>query len=61
MGERIENERLQIAHFMFGVVFENRLVFPEIQPAGNVLDCGTGTANWALAVALKYPQSQVSR
>lgn len=57
--DEIENERLQIAHFMFSVVFENRLVFPEIRPTGNVLDCGTGTANWALAVALKYPQSQV--
>ncbi|KAK8079867.1 S-adenosyl-L-methionine-dependent methyltransferase, partial [Apiospora hydei] len=55
----VEVERLQMTHDMFSLVFDDRLIFPEITPLRRVLDCGTGTANWAVEVARREPQCQV--
>ncbi|KAK8868636.1 S-adenosyl-L-methionine-dependent methyltransferase [Apiospora arundinis] len=57
--DEVEVERLQMTHDMFSLVFDDRLIFPEITPLRRVLDCGTGTANWAVEVARREPQSQV--
>ncbi|KAK8051313.1 hypothetical protein PG993_002698 [Apiospora rasikravindrae] len=48
-----------MTHEMFSLVFDDRLIFPEITPLRRVLDCGTGTANWAVEVARREPQCQV--
>ena len=48
-----------MTHDMFSLVFDDRLIFPEITPLRRVLDCGTGTANWAVEVARREPQCQV--
>ncbi|KAK8059622.1 hypothetical protein PG996_009552 [Apiospora saccharicola] len=57
--DEVEVERLQMTHDMFSLVFDDRLVFPEITPLRRVLDCGTGTANWAVELARREPQCQV--
>lgn len=55
-----EIDRLELQQSIFNLVFDNRLIFPPIRNPRRVLDCGYGAGNWALEVAERYPDCQVS-
>ncbi|KAH8889694.1 S-adenosyl-L-methionine-dependent methyltransferase, partial [Thozetella sp. PMI_491] len=55
-----EIERLQLMHGVFSVAFRGRLVFPPIQSPTRILDCGYGSASWAVDVAEQYPDCEVT-
>lgn len=48
-------------HQVVMMLFEGRLILPEekIPNIRRVLDCGTGTASWAVDVARQYPRCEV--
>jgi len=54
-----EISRLRAQHAVLNRVFDNRLIFPPMNHLRRVLDCGYGTASWAVDVAEQYPQCQV--
>jgi hypothetical protein len=54
-----EAERLELQHKVFNRVFDNRLIFPPIPRPQRVLDCGYGTASWAIEVAEQHPECEV--
>ncbi len=54
-----EAERLAIMHDVFTRLFDGRLIFPPIQRLRRVLECGFGSAHWALEVAQLYPSCEV--
>ncbi|KAK3940647.1 S-adenosyl-L-methionine-dependent methyltransferase [Diplogelasinospora grovesii] len=54
-----EIERLQYMHQMFNMMFEHRLIFPPITRPRRILDCGYGSASWAVEVAEQYPDCEV--
>lgn len=58
--DEIEKERLRLMNQIFFMKFQT-LILPEpkMHAVRRVLDCGTGTADWALAVAQKYPNCEV--
>ncbi|GAP84850.2 putative umta methyltransferase [Rosellinia necatrix] len=41
------------------MMFDNRSIFPPIHVLKEVLDCGFGTGEWAIQVALEHPESNV--
>lgn len=41
------------------MTFDNRLIFPPLNRPRRVLECGYGTAAWAIAVAEQYPRAEV--
>ncbi len=46
-------------HDVFARLFDGRLIFPPISRPRRVLDCGFGSANWAMEVAALYPSCEV--
>lgn len=54
-----EAERLELQHQVFNKVFDNRLIFPPIPRPRKVLDCGYGTASWAIEAAERHPECEV--
>ncbi|GAB1211559.1 hypothetical protein ATERTT37_000682 [Aspergillus terreus] len=59
-NDDIQNEQLDIAHHMFTMLLDNRLVLAPINKnIQNVLDVGTGTGIWAIDFADEYPSAQV--
>ncbi|KAK3398637.1 S-adenosyl-L-methionine-dependent methyltransferase, partial [Sordaria brevicollis] len=54
-----EIEYLQYIHGLFNLVFDSRLVFPPIPRPRRILDCGSGSASWAIEVAEKHPDCEV--
>lgn len=54
-----EAERLENQHRVFSLMFDQRLIFASMIRVRNVLDCGYGTASWAIEVAEAYPDCEV--
>ncbi|EGS21106.1 uncharacterized protein CTHT_0029470 [Thermochaetoides thermophila DSM 1495] len=54
-----EIDRLQYMHAIFNMMFDNRLIFPPIPNPQRILDCGYGSAAWAIDVARQYPECEV--
>lgn len=54
-----EVERLILQHRLFSIVFDRRLVFPPLNNPRRILECGHGTASWAVEVADLYPRCEV--
>ncbi|KAM3067417.1 hypothetical protein ACMFMG_011567 [Clarireedia jacksonii] len=54
-----EMERLRIESAVFNRVFENRLIFPPLTRPRRILDCGYGTADWAVDVARQNPRCEI--
>jgi hypothetical protein len=46
-------------HDVFNRMFDGRLVFPPVPRLRRVLDCGFGSASWAMDVAEQYPDCEV--
>ncbi|CEL06136.1 Putative SAM dependent methyltransferase [Aspergillus calidoustus] len=55
-----QNEQLDIAHHIFTLLLDNRLVLAPIKKGiQKVLDVGTGTGIWAIDFADEYPSAEV--
>ncbi|KFY33764.1 hypothetical protein V494_07345 [Pseudogymnoascus sp. VKM F-4513 (FW-928)] len=54
-----EIERLTRQHRLLSIVFDERLVFPPVNNPRRILDCGHGSASWAVDVAEQYPRCEV--
>ncbi|KAG9248500.1 S-adenosyl-L-methionine-dependent methyltransferase [Calycina marina] len=54
-----EQDRLDIQHKVFEVLYDGKLGFAPVQDARHVLDLATGTGLWALEYAEKNPNAQV--
>ncbi|OBT61537.1 hypothetical protein VE03_08882 [Pseudogymnoascus sp. 23342-1-I1] len=54
-----EIERLNRQHRLLSIVFDERLVFPPVNNPRRILDCGHGSASWAVDVAEQYPRCEV--
>ncbi|KAI9844445.1 MAG: hypothetical protein M1838_002181 [Thelocarpon superellum] len=54
-----EAERLNLQHEVFNLVFDHRLIFPPITTPQKILDCGYGSAAWAIDVAEQFPDSEI--
>ena len=54
-----EADRLRMMHHVFLQLFDGRLIFPPISRPRRILDCGFGSASWAVDVAETYPNCQV--
>ncbi|KAL2046992.1 hypothetical protein N7G274_001010 [Stereocaulon virgatum] len=54
-----EIERLEAQHRVFSLMFDGKLIFPPMTKVENVLDCGYGSASWAIEVAEQYPDCEV--
>ncbi|CAD6447055.1 70350c73-62cb-43f3-a5b4-2e597e81abd5 [Sclerotinia trifoliorum] len=54
-----ELERLRVWHAVLNRVFDNRLLFPTLGRPRRILDCGYGTASWAIDVATQNPGCEV--
>lgn len=55
-----EAQRLQLFHHVFHILFDRRLIFPgPIPNPRRILDCGFGSASWAIEVADSYPRCEV--
>ncbi|KAL2292650.1 hypothetical protein FJTKL_07756 [Diaporthe vaccinii] len=54
-----EAQRLQLFHHVFHILFDRRLIFPPIPNPRRILDCGFGSASWAIDVADSYPRCEV--
>ncbi len=59
MSRKGEAERLENQHRVFSLMFDQRLIFASMTRVRNVLDCGYGTASWAIEVAEAYPDCEV--
>ena len=59
MSRKGEAERLENQHLVFSLMFDQRLIFASMNRVRNVLDCGYGTASWAIEVAEAYPDCEV--
>ncbi|KAK3176798.1 hypothetical protein OEA41_008123 [Lepraria neglecta] len=46
-------------HRVFNLMFDGKLIFPPLTKVENVLDCGYGSASWAIEVAEEYPDCEV--
>ncbi|KAL8722199.1 MAG: hypothetical protein Q9181_007543, partial [Wetmoreana brouardii] len=56
-----EQTRLAIIHQCFTSVFNGQLSFQSIpRSAKRILDIGTGTGDWAIAVAERFPNAEVT-
>ncbi len=60
MSRKDEIDRLNQQHELFQFVFDNRLIFPPLRNPRRILECGYGTAAWAVEVAEQYPDCEVS-
>ncbi|KAB5576496.1 S-adenosyl-L-methionine-dependent methyltransferase, partial [Coniochaeta sp. 2T2.1] len=56
-----EAKRNRIVHEVFNRLFDNRLIFPAMPNPTRILDCGFGTASWAIDVAEQFPSCEVRR
>ncbi|KAJ5739446.1 hypothetical protein N7533_012230 [Penicillium manginii] len=54
-----EAQRLDEEQRVFQRIFDDRLIFPPIRRPRRVLDCGHGSASWAVEVAEQYPDCHV--
>ncbi|KAJ5907660.1 hypothetical protein N7495_000342 [Penicillium taxi] len=54
-----EAQSLDHQQKIFQKIFDDRLVFPPIPRLRRVLDCGHGSASWAVDVAEQYPNCDV--
>lgn len=54
-----EAQRLDEQQRVFLRIFDHRLIFPPIRRLRRVLDCGHGSASWAVDVAEQYPECEV--
>ncbi|KAG8167315.1 hypothetical protein KVR01_003004 [Diaporthe batatas] len=55
-----EAQRLQLFHHVFHILFDKRLIFPGPIPSPRrILDCGFGSATWAIEVADSHPRCEV--
>ncbi|KAL8407953.1 hypothetical protein RB594_006671 [Gaeumannomyces avenae] len=55
-----EEERLRLMHDVFQLLFDGALIFPPIRNPRRILDCGFGTASWAVDVAEAHPNCIVN-
>ncbi|KAH0565898.1 hypothetical protein GP486_000701 [Trichoglossum hirsutum] len=55
-----EIDRLNDQHKILSKVFDGRLIFPPIVEPKKILDCGYGSASWAVEVAEEYPDCEVN-
>ncbi|KAJ5112572.1 hypothetical protein N7532_000617 [Penicillium argentinense] len=53
-----EAQRLDHQQRIFQRIFDDRLIFPPIRRLKRVLDCGHGSASWAVEVAEQYPDCE---
>lgn len=44
---------------VLNAVVGDKLILPTLESPTKILDCGTGTGDWAIAVAQQYPECQV--
>ncbi|KAJ5554953.1 hypothetical protein N7461_003423 [Penicillium sp. DV-2018c] len=54
-----EAQRLEDQQQVFQRIFDSRLIFPPIRRLRRVLDCGHGSASWAVDVAEENPDCEV--
>ncbi|CAI7598057.1 unnamed protein product [Penicillium viridicatum] len=54
-----EAQQLEDQQQLFHRIFDNRLIFPPIYRLKRVLDCGHGSASWAVEVAEQNPDCEV--
>ncbi|KAJ5215428.1 uncharacterized protein N7498_001835 [Penicillium cinerascens] len=54
-----EAQRLDEQQRVFQRIFDHRLIFPPIRRLRRILDCGHGSASWAVEVAEQHPDCQV--
>ena len=54
-----EIERLHVLNNVFNMTFDGRLLFPPLTRPRRILDCGYGTASWAIGVAEENPRCEV--
>ncbi|KAJ5150251.1 hypothetical protein N7448_001829, partial [Penicillium atrosanguineum] len=57
--QKREAQRLDQQQLVFHRIFDHRLIFPPIRHLRRVLDCGHGSARWAVEVAEQHPDCQV--
>lgn len=58
--DQLEHDRLTIQHKVFLYALKGKLTTTNIAPYGSrILDLGTGPGDWAVAMALQYPNSEV--
>ncbi len=46
---------------VFSRMFDNRLIFPPVLNPRRILECGFGSASWAVKVAEEHPECEVGR
>ncbi|KAH6895804.1 S-adenosyl-L-methionine-dependent methyltransferase [Thelonectria olida] len=54
-----EIARLEVLHGVLNSLFDNRLIFPPVRSPRRILDCGCGSGDWAVDVAMSYPNAEV--
>ncbi|KAF2100116.1 S-adenosyl-L-methionine-dependent methyltransferase [Rhizodiscina lignyota] len=54
-----ENERLDLAFYVYKVLFGGRNIFAPLNAPIKIMDLGTGTGKWAIEVAREFPNAQV--
>jgi tRNA G46 methylase TrmB len=54
-----EIARLEVMHGVLNSLFDNRLIFPPIRSPRRILDLGCGSGDWAVDVAMSYPNAEV--
>ncbi|OIW32463.1 S-adenosyl-L-methionine-dependent methyltransferase [Coniochaeta ligniaria NRRL 30616] len=55
-----EADRHRFMHEVFNRMFDNRLIFPPLPAPRRILDCGFGSASWAIDVAEQFPTCEVT-
>ncbi|CEJ88117.1 hypothetical protein VHEMI04615 [[Torrubiella] hemipterigena] len=54
-----EIHRMQALHLAINVALDGNLTIPVLGEPQRILDCGCGSADWAIAAANKYPKCDV--
>jgi SAM-dependent methyltransferase len=54
-----EQDRGQMLHDVYLHIFDNRLTTVPLRDPGKILDIGTGTGEWAMAMAEEFPNTEV--
>lgn len=54
-----EIARLEAMHDVLNRLFDNRLIFPPVRSPRRILDLGCGAGDWAMDVAMQYPNAEV--
>ena len=54
-----EQTRLQMLHSVFMYLFNQRLTTVPLNNPTKILDVGTGTGDWAMAMGDEYPEAEI--